>query len=293
MDKIQRYNFNENPYKVVFCDITPKCDMRCNICYSSNQQMKDLDLELLEDAVSQFPKKNVCMTMLGGEPTTSPNIFRYIEIINEYGHCPMLSTNGKRISQDPAFVKQLSEYYHNGNLRVHMDMSGGYNKELHAQITGDPKGMQYKFGALDMLRDYGIGRVTIACVLVRGLNESSIDDLFKIAKEYNDVVYEIFFRPQFPLGRHFEQDTPYTTNEFLNILLKKRLFTRQDLSKTMTAGWLYEQCEGKNCCFRFVKDGLSVGFVEVFTQSCWQRGRLSNGINYLEDFYAASKRDCV
>ena len=174
-----------------------------------------------------------------------------------------------------------------------MDMSGGYNEELHAQITGDPKGMQYKFGALDMLRDYGIGRVTIACVLVRGLNESSIDDLFKIAKEYNDVVYEIFFRPQFPLGRHFEQDTPYTTNEFLNILLKKRLFTRQDLSKTMTAGWLYEQCEGKNCCFRFVKDGLSVGFVEVFTQSCWQRGRLSNGINYLEDFYAASKRDCV
>ena len=292
MDKVQKYTFNESPYKVVFCDITPKCDMRCNICYSSNQHIEDLDLGLLEEAVSQFPKKNVCLTMLGGEPTTSPKIFEYIEIINKHGHCPMLSTNGKRISQDEEFVKRLAEHYHNGNLRIHMDMSGGGKPELHEAITGDYYAINYKFGALNMLKKYGIGRVTIACVLVRGLNESSIDDMFKIAKEYKDVVYEIFFRPQFPLGRHIEQSKPYTTNEFLNILLKKKLFSGKDLSKTMTAGWLHEQCDGKNCCFRFVKDGLSIGFVEVFTQSCWQRGRLSNGIHYVEDFYEASKRDC-
>ena len=293
MGKVQRYKFNENPYKVIFLDITPKCDMRCNICYSSNQHMEDLDLGLLEEAVSQFPEKNVCMTMLGGEPTTSPDIFKYIEIINKYGHCAMLSTNGKRISRDEEFVKELAKYYHNGDVRIHMDMSGGYDRELHEHITGDPDGFSYKFGALHMLQKYDIRRVTIACVLVRGLNESSIYDMFAIARQYRGVVYEIFFRPQFPLGRHFEQTKPYTTNEFLNILLKQKLFTKKDLSKTMTAGWLHEQCDGKNCCFRFVKDGLAVGFVEVFTQSCWQRGRLSNGINYLEDFYDASKRDCT
>lgn len=293
MGQVQKYKFKNNPYKVIFLDITDKCDMRCNICYSSNQNLEDLDPDLLEEAVSQFPQKNVCMTMLGGEPTTSPNIFKYIEIINKYGHCPMLSTNGKRISQDESFVEKLADYYHNGNLRVHIDISGGYNRDLHEKIAGDKKAYDYKFGALNMLKKYGIGRVTIACVLVRDLNESSIDDMFKIAKEYKGTVYEIFFRPQFPLGRYLQQSKPYKTNEFLNILLKKKLFSKKDLSRTITSGWLYDKCEGKNCCFRFVKDGLSVGFVEVFTESCWQRGRLSNGIHYLEDFYEASKRDCV
>lgn len=291
MQALKKYPFKENPFPIVLTDIVSKCDMKCNICYSSDYMIDDLDLGLLEEAVSQFPKKGVCVILLGGEPALSPKLFDYIEVINKHGHVAFVSTNGKRISMDEEFVEKLSSYYKDGDIRIHLDMSGGLNPDLYERISNDKNTLTYKLGALKNFRKYGIGRVTISGVLVRGLNEEIIEDIFQISKDWSDVVQEIFFRPQVALGKHLDQTSPYTTNEFLNILLRKKLFKKNDMTRVITSGWMFEQCRGKNCCFRVIKDGLSIGFFEVMTQSCWQRGKLSNDDHYLVDFYDASKRD--
>jgi len=284
MQETKKYQFKDNPFPVLFCDVTKACNMNCNVCYSQ-YDILDIDTDYLDKALEQFPKKNVHIILVGGEPTVSPHFFDYLKIINKHGHLPYISTNGKRIGEDDLFAKELANYCHENRVRIHIPISGGTDPELNAIIFNDEDAYKFKIKALDNLQYYGVDKVAISVVLIKGINEHVIKEIFELGDKYKDIVQALLFRSQASLGDYIPQDKHYSTNEFLNYLLLNKLATKKDFSRVFSAGWLYPQCEGRNCCYKFLQGKRYIEICEVLTQPCWMRGKIGNNQPFVENLY--------
>lgn len=269
----------ENTFPFVFADLTYKCNMKCNLCYNPVRPIPDMKLDYFEEALRKLPNKTE-IRLLGGEPTIHKNFFDFLEAIFKYGHNAYMSTNGVKIAKDLQFAKEIKSIAKNApdgaKLKIHMDMSGGLNRLLYKKIHAEDV-LDNKIQCLENLSEVGLGRVTISSVLIRGLNEKTVEDLFELAMQYRQTVREVAFRSQGAIGRYIgpKDLPPYLTNEWLSIMMKKGFLNRQRLAQVIHSGYMDDRCEGRNCCFQYrYNKRLTVSFLEFLNNGCWQRGQL-------------------
>ena len=89
-------------------------------------------------------------------------------------------------------------------MRIHMDFSCGLSERLAEVHHADKNSVTKKLKMLDVCTEIGLGRITVAMVLTRGVNESHMEDLFTIARRYPKVIREIAYRSQGNVGRYIK-----------------------------------------------------------------------------------------
>ena len=301
------YKFEENKFPEIYVDINYKCNMACLMCYSETPfggkgAPPDLDLDYFEEFCAKLPR-TIIIPMVGGEPTISKNIFKYLEIAHKYGHMPFVATNGRRFAQSLDFTKEFAKVARGGRTRIHIDFSCGYNEEYSQIIFGESV-IKMKIQALDNMVKAKLGKVLISSSLIRGFNEDVIPDILDIVNKYKKIVHNIKFRAQGHIGRFIEnEDNPYTTPEILKLLekhigeeaiYKNIILSGEHSINVATKNMDYQKkyygysfpsgkpcalCLGKNCCMHFSPSrGLQIFVLDNFTQqgTCWRKGFLTN-----------------
>lgn len=166
------------PFRV-FYDITYECNLRCKHCFTNSGIKSNEELSLNEktNLVEQLYDLGVeRVSIAGGEPFISKDIYKFIEKCNEKEIDVSVSTNGTYFNMNT--INKINEL-NIKNITVSFD--GGTEKSMDF-IRG--KGT-YKetLKGLKMLQEYYNKNYSIKTTLMKN-NIKEIEDLIKIAIEY-------------------------------------------------------------------------------------------------------------
>ena len=170
-------NYLTAPFRV-FYDITYKCNLRCKHCFTNSgiENKKELSLNEKIDLVEQLYDLGVeRVSIAGGEPFASEDIYKFVEKCNEKKIDVSISTNGTYFNKDTiAKINELNIK----NITVSFD--GGTEKSMDF-IRG--KGTYKKtIEGLKMLQKYYNKNYSIKTTLMKN-NIKEIENLIKIAIE--------------------------------------------------------------------------------------------------------------
>lgn len=294
-ESYRTWPIEENPFPLLYFDITEKCNMHCNVCYFNyKKKIEDMDIKYYEECIKRLPYETD-IRILGGEPTLHPDIFRFFEIAHENGHTVFLSTNGVLLN-DINFAKEIREHQKRGKLEIHMDMTGGKRKEVYKITHNDENTYEMKIGALENLKRVKYRGLALAATMIHGVNDSFIiEEMFDLAKEYRNILRYLVFRSQGHGGRYIKEGKSYTLNEWWKLAIDKGLYIpERDFPNTLMAGWIDKRCKGKHCCMYYKRSiFLNVLFLTFFNDTCWMRGQARDDfkVEYMFESMQANAKD--
>lgn len=282
------FPFERNPYESIVVDITSRCNMRCNFCYNPDYDTPDMTLEYFRDFCARLPRP-VALKLLGGEPTLHPQLIEFMRVAHQHGHTVYIGSNGARYA-DAEFMGSLAALKKRSGVTFSLGLSmdgGCSNRYAYEAITGVDC-LQQKVAAFESLVRFGLGRICLTAMVVRGLNESVIPELLKLGENKN--VRYVHFRNAAHVGRS-AQTEPYSIGE-----LKKLVggyFTPRQFAPHCVRELHCPPQSGRTCCYRFRPDDhLQVSLIEFASEQssgCVRRGRLLNGARTIRPFFESMK----
>ncbi len=185
-------------------EINQKCNLSCPVCFadSSPQKSRELDLPTFERMLDTLVKSEGEPDLLqisGGEPTIHPQILEFIAAAKRrpIRHI-MLNTNGLRIAQDEAFVKELSQFRPGFEVYLQFD---SLKEEALKTIRGANL-LDVREQALQNLEKYAIS-TTLVVVVKKGVNDQELGNLIHHALKYK-CVRGVTFQPIQDAGRNVD-----------------------------------------------------------------------------------------
>jgi len=274
--EIRLYKVEENPYQKIYVDLTMKCNMNCNVCYNANINKPDLDINYFHEVCKRlpFPTK---IRFLGGEPTVYENLFEAFEITKKFRHIPFMVTNGLKLA-DFEYCKKVSSLK---PFFIAVSFDGGLNRELHEKIN-NMDCLNIKLKALDNLYKCKHKRIIVCCTILRGINESSISDMFKLVKMYPGMIKYIHFRSQLMSGNYIDKN-PYTYDELYELV---NIFRNIESPYKMIRDGKGDECCG-SCSLFWLEKNLKVAIIasnQIENNYCSYRGYLRDNF-IIEPFY--------
>ena len=262
----------KNPFRVLYVDITHRCNERCSFCYDwkNKDNKEDLSIEYWKEVCKRLPNRTM-FRILGGEPTLHPQFFEFLEIAHKYGHITTVSSNGIKF-RDEDFVKKMVKYKTIFNL----SMDGGLLRDdVYEYIVGRNGMIEEKIEALELLTKYQPKNLSISSIIIKDYNEDIIKNMFDVQKKY-PVVNWIKFRSIGKVGR-FIDSKPYTTSEFKKEL--EKVLTKEEVYSNPVKFSKKEYQKCRDCCYHFTipEKNVFVSFVEFASTNatkCWRRGKL-------------------
>ena len=164
----------QNPFNVLYVDVTHRCQMACANCYLPNRELPDMDLVRFKDLIEKLPAK-VDLRLIGGEPTLRADLARIIKLVSDYGHRPMLITNGLKLS-DFNYCKSLKE----AGLKYAQISLNGYNDDDIYNIIDKMRCSRQKLSAVENCEKLEIG-VSISAIIIKGLNLHLIKEIIEFS----------------------------------------------------------------------------------------------------------------
>jgi uncharacterized radical SAM superfamily Fe-S cluster-containing enzyme len=182
--------------------------MMCNPCFmDANQvgyvhELSFADIrEILDNAVSIKPRRQLSVQFSGGEPTISPFFLEATRYAKEIGYFSVqCATNGIRFAQEPAFAKAA---YDAGLRLAYLQFDGVGNE--HNTHRGVGNLYDVKLQALDNLHAAGVD-VTLVTTLVNTVNNDQVGDILRFAIRNVDKINAVSFQPVSFTGRDEEID---------------------------------------------------------------------------------------
>jgi molybdenum cofactor biosynthesis enzyme MoaA len=200
-----------NIFHSVIADVTHRCNMECANCYIPNRDIPDMDINKLKECISRFPKRTE-VRLIGAEPTVRKDLPLIIKMIRETGNRPMLNTNGLRLA-NLQYAKQLSD---SGLRSLSLSMNGADSDILYSK-TDNMLCAKRKMKALENCIKNNIF-VNINCLIMKGVNEASINRLIEIAKQF-DVKIVLRFRNIAQLGRYtLSKEENYSYDDLIELV---------------------------------------------------------------------------
>ncbi len=108
--------------------ITERCNLNCGHCYLGEKEQKDLDLSLIEKALSEFSANGLKLLITGGEALMHKNFWEVAALASKHPIRIELLSNGTLIT--PKVAEKLAGYIHS----VQISLDG--NKEGHNFLRG-------------------------------------------------------------------------------------------------------------------------------------------------------------
>ncbi|MCY7346663.1 MAG: radical SAM protein [Pyrinomonadaceae bacterium] len=188
---------------VLTVDLTNRCNMMCNPCFMDANQVGYVHeptfedtKQILDNAISFKPRRQIIILFSGGEPTIAPHFLESVAYAKKIGFYRILAaTNGIRYAEDIEFCKAAKEAGQHG---VYLQFDGTSEEKNKHRGVGNL--FDVKLKAIENLASVGI-KVTLVTTIVNTINNDAIGDIVKFAAQNIDKVQTIAFQPVSFTGR--------------------------------------------------------------------------------------------
>jgi uncharacterized radical SAM superfamily Fe-S cluster-containing enzyme len=188
---------------VLTVDLTNRCNMMCDPCFMDANQvgfvhelsMDDVK-EILDNAISIKPRRQMSVQYSGGEPTLSPHFLEAIRYARKVGYNSVqAATNGIEFAKSKEFCRQAAE----AGLRfVYLQFDGiGNDANSHRQIGNL---FDVKLRAINNLHEAGVD-IILVTTLVNGINNDQVGSIIRFALDNPKKISFIAFQPVSFTGR--------------------------------------------------------------------------------------------
>jgi len=193
---------------VLTIDLTNRCNMMCDPCFMDANQVgyvHELTLDevkqLLDDAITIKPRRQMSVQFSGGEPTLSPIFLESVAYARQVGYySAQAATNGIRFAQDAEFAVKAKE----AGLRIAYLQFDGIGEEANShRKVGNL--FDVKLRAIENLHRAGID-VCLVATIVNTINNAQVGRIIKFAVENCDKISFVSFQPVSFTGRDEDID---------------------------------------------------------------------------------------
>jgi uncharacterized radical SAM superfamily Fe-S cluster-containing enzyme len=191
---------------VLTIDLTNRCNMMCDPCFMDANQVgyvHELTLDevkqLLDDAVSIKPRRQMTVQFSGGEPTIAPIFLDAVRYARTVGYFSVqAATNGIRFAQEPEFAREA----HEAGLRIAYLQFDGVSEQANAHRKVANL-FDVKLRAIENLHAAGID-ICLVVTIVNTVNDQQVGPIVKFALQNCDKVSFVSFQPVSFTGRDEE-----------------------------------------------------------------------------------------
>jgi uncharacterized radical SAM superfamily Fe-S cluster-containing enzyme len=194
---------------VLTIDLTNRCNMMCDPCFMDANQVgyvHELSLDevkqLLDDAVSVKPRRQMTVQFSGGEPTISPIFLDAVRYARQVGYFSVqAATNGIRFAQEPEFAQQARD----AGMRIaYLQFDGVTELANSHRKVGNL--LDVKLRAIENLHAAGID-ICLVVTIVNTVNNDQVGPITRFALQNSDKISFVSFQPVSFTGRD-EDVTP-------------------------------------------------------------------------------------
>ena len=245
--------------------ITDRCNFQCRYCMPEGKREflpreEILTYEEVSEVVSVFSEFGVrSVRLTGGEPLVRKGIEKLILQLKEIEGIKEVSitTNGFMLGSKAGILKKA------GLDRVNISLDT-LNPVKFAFITRTSEDTFYRvLEGVEKAKEEELNPVKINTVLIKGFNDSEVEDFVKFSIDYG---VEVRFIELMPVGGEFFGRENFVPVSYLKNLLEKR-FGRLEPVKTVKMGPARS--------FKVADTGAVVGFIPSISQHfCFECNRL-------------------
>jgi len=193
---------------VLTVDLTNRCNMMCNPCFTDANQVgyiHEPDLEeikaILDRAVSFKPRRQIIILFSGGEPTLSPHFLQAVAYASKIGFYRILAaTNGIRFAQSEEFTRQAREAGLHGTYLQFDGLNNEKNRHRGVKNLFD-----VKVQAIENMAKVGM-KTTLVTTVINTVNQDVVGPIVDFAARNVDKVQTVVFQPVSFTGRDEEID---------------------------------------------------------------------------------------
>jgi 7,8-dihydro-6-hydroxymethylpterin dimethyltransferase len=188
---------------VLTIDLTNRCNMMCDPCFMDANQVgfvHELSWEeiqqLLDNAISLKPKRQMSVQFSGGEPTLSPYFIDAVRYARKVGYNSVqAATNGIEFAKSEEFCRQAAEA---GLRYAYLQFDGIGNAANEHRKVGNL--FDVKLRAIENLNKAGVEIVPVTTI-VNGINNEQVGRIIQFALDNPKRVSFCSFQPVSFTGR--------------------------------------------------------------------------------------------
>ncbi len=191
---------------VLTVDLTNRCNMMCDPCFMDANQvgfvhelsMEDIK-EILDNAISIKPRRQMSVQFSGGEPTISPHFLESIQYSRKVGYNSVqCATNGIEFAKSKEFCREAADA---GLRYAYLQFDGiGNDANSHRQVGNL---FDVKLRAINNLHEAGV-EIVLVTTLVNGINNDQVGSIIRFALENPKKIAFLSFQPVSFTGRDEE-----------------------------------------------------------------------------------------
>ena len=194
---------------VLTVDLTNRCNMMCDPCFMDANQVgfvhelsMDEIKEILDNAISIKPRRQMSVQFSGGEPSISPHFIESIKYSRKVGYNSVqAATNGIEFAKSKEFCRVAAEA---GLRYVYLQFDGiGNDANSHRQVGNL---FDVKMRAINNLHEAGV-EIVLVTTLVNGINNDQVGSIVRFALDNPKKIAFLSFQPVSFTGRD-EEITP-------------------------------------------------------------------------------------
>ncbi|MBI3208494.1 MAG: radical SAM protein [Candidatus Solibacter usitatus] len=188
---------------VLTIDLTNRCNMMCDPCFMDANQVGfvheltwDDIKQLLDNAISIKPKRQMSVQFSGGEPTLSPYFLDAVRYARKVGYTSVqAATNGIEFAKSPEFARQAAEA---GLRYAYLQFDGIGNAANSHRAVGNL--FDVKLRAIENLWSNGVDIVPVTTI-INGINNEQVGRIIQFALDNPKKIPFLSFQPVSFTGR--------------------------------------------------------------------------------------------
>jgi len=188
---------------VLTIDLTNRCNMMCDPCFMDANQIgfvheltwEDIK-EVLDNAISIRPRRQLSVQFSGGEPTLSPYFIDAVRYARTIGYeVVQVATNGIEFAKRPEFAKAAAEA---GLRYAYLQFDGIGNAANSHRGVGNL--FDVKLQAIENLYNAGVSIVPVITI-INGVNNEQVGHVIQFALDNPKKIVFLSFQPVSFTGR--------------------------------------------------------------------------------------------
>jgi uncharacterized radical SAM superfamily Fe-S cluster-containing enzyme len=188
---------------VLTIDLTNRCNMMCDPCFMDANQVGFVHelsweeiKEMLDNAISIKPRRQLSVQFSGGEPTLSPYFIDAVRYAREVGYNSVqAATNGIEFAKSLEYCKQAAEA---GLRYAYLQFDGIGNAANEHRKVGNL--FDVKLKAIENLHNAGVEIVPVTTI-VNGINNEQVGRIVQFALDNPKKTSFLAFQPVSFTGR--------------------------------------------------------------------------------------------
>ena len=191
---------------VLTVDLTNRCNMMCDPCFTDANQVGFVHemgweeiKQVLDNAITVKPKRQMSVQFSGGEPTLSPYFLDAVSYCKQVGfNSVQAATNGIEFAKSPEFCKEAAAA---GLRYVYLQFDGIGNAPNSHRHVGNL--FDVKLRAIENLYAAGVD-IVLVITLINGVNNEQVGRIIEFAIDNPKKMSFLSFQPVSFTGRDEE-----------------------------------------------------------------------------------------